>query len=401
MEKKKKITVVGAGLTGLVAGYKLSQKGYWVTVVEKNNEIGGLMGGFRLENTSIEKTYHHIFKTDKYFIDLIKELGLAEKLHWYPEKTALYYENKMYPFLGPIDLLRFRPLDFISKIRLGLVKIWLEKDNNWEKYKTISAVEWMKKYCGDKGFKVIWEPLLKGKFHRFYDKVSMAWMWARIHTRANSDGFLGYMDGGFQQVADKLVEEIKKNGGQIRLNCEFNLPKSLFDKRDFEKVIYTGPSKEINYLGAVTVVFTSKQSLSPYYWHNINDDKSPFLAFIQHTNLVNKKQYGNKNVYYMGTYLPLDHKYYKDNESVIKKDFFDYLKHIFPKFNKKMVDKVWVYKFSNAQHIVDTKYKVPKLINKNNYYLANFARIFPEDRGINFAVREGNKIAERIIRRTN
>jgi protoporphyrinogen oxidase len=394
MEKQKKVTIVGAGLTGLVAGYELSKKGYRVTIYEKESDIGGLMGGFKIADTSVEKTYHHIFKTDKYIVDLIKELDLEEKLHWYPEKTALYYENKMYPFLGATDLLKFKPLDLIAKFRLGLVKIWLEKDNNWEKYKTVTAVEWMKKYCGDEGYKVIWEPLLKGKFHNYYDKISMAWMWARIHTRANSDGSLGYLDGGFQQVAEELVKRILQNKGEIKLNSKL---KTLKPKKE-EKIIFTGPSKEINYLGAINVVFTSTQSLSPYYWHNINDAKSPFLAFIQHTNLVDKKQYDNKNVYYMGTYLPQDHKYFNDNDKLIKKDFFEYLKHIFPKFDQKIVDQVWVYKFEKAQHIVDIKYKIPKSKIEKNIYVTNFSQIFPEDRGMNFAVREGEKIAKKIIK---
>jgi protoporphyrinogen oxidase len=370
----KKINIIGTGLTGLVAGYRLSQKGYKVTIYEKSGDIGGLMGGFKIAGTSIEKAYHHIFTTDTYIIDLIKELGLQSRLKWHPEKTALYYDKEMYSFMGPMDLLKFKPLDFISKVRLGLVKIWLEKDNDYQKYIPITAVDWMKKWCGEKSFKVIWEPLLKGKFHNKYKEVSMAWLWARIHTRANSDGFLGYLDGGFMQIANELAKRIKNNGGVILLNTEY--------KKDNNIVLYTGSLKEIDYIGAVCVVFTSEQSLSPYYWHNINDTKSPILAFIQHTNLVDKKQYGGKHVYYMGTY--------GDSEQNIE-NWFDYLKKIFPKFETPK--EKWVYRFKNAQHIVNTSYKVPSYKAGKGMYQANFAQIFPEDRGTNFAVREGEKIA--------
>ncbi|MCX6726842.1 MAG: FAD-dependent oxidoreductase [Candidatus Shapirobacteria bacterium] len=372
----KNIAIVGAGLTGLVAGYRLSQKGYKVTIYEKNDDIGGLMGSFKIGDTTLEKAYHHIFKTDKYIIGLIEELGLSDKLKWHEEKTALYYDGQIYPFMGAIDLLKFKQLDLISKIRLGLVKIWLEKDNNWEKYNGVTAVEWMKKYCGEKGYGVIWEPLLRGKFHEYYDKISMAWLWARIHTRANSDGYLGYLDGGFQQIADKLAERIKKNGGKILLNTEKRVWASQ------TPTLHTGPLKEAAYLGAVCVVFTSKQSLSPYYWHNINDSKSPILCFIQHTNLVDKKQYGDKHVYYMGTY--------GDSEQSVD-NWFDYLKKIYPNFIGP--EEKWVFRFKNAQHIVTTNYKVPKYKIGKNLYQANFAQIFPEDRGMNFAVREGEKVA--------
>lgn len=380
----KNIIIVGAGMTGLVAGYRLSQKGYKVTIYEKSNDIGGLMGGFKIGNTNLEKTYHHIFKTDKYIVDLIKELSLDEKLKWYSEKTALFYDGKIYPFVGAIDLLKFKPLNLIDKLRLGLVKIWLENDNNWKRYKKTTADKWMKKWCGKRSYKVIWEPLLKGKFHHYYDKISMAWLWARIHTRGNS-GELGYLDGGFQQIANELVKRIKRSGGEIKLKTEYRVSASE------TPTIFTGPTKNIDYLGAICVVFTSEQSLSKYYWHNINDIQSPFLAFIQHTNLIDKNNYNGKHVYYLGKYLP--NSQIEESEESIKQKYFEYLKKIFPEFDDDAIEKTWVFKLKNAQHVVDIKYEIPKRKLGKNIYQVNFAQIFPEDRGINFAVREGIQIA--------
>lgn len=409
MKKKNlKIAIVGAGVTGLVAGYELSKKGHRVTIYEKSDDIGGLMGGFKIGNTSLEKAYHHIFSTDKYIIDLIKELGLENKLKFYPESMAIYYQNRIYPFMGAVDLLKFKPLDIISKVRLGIVKIWLEKDNNFEKYKNILAYKWMKKWCGTRAYTVIWEPLLKGKFGERYKDISMAWLWARIHTRGNS-GKLGYLTGGFKQIADELSKRILVNSGKILLNYEFKI--SNYEMKKFDKILYTGAAKNIDYLGAINVVFTSKQNLSSYYWHNINDPRSPFLAFIQHTSLVDKKYYGDKHVYYLGTYLPNDDKLMQTDDKTIKKIYFDYLKKIKTDFDEKQIDESWVYKFKNAQHIVTTNYQIPPSIlnppltppltgRGATIYQAKFAQIFPEDRGTNFAVREGEKVAKLMLTNT-
>lgn len=396
-----KVAIVGGGITGLVAAYRLLQKGNKVTVFEKSESLGGLLGGFKIEGTNLEKTYHHIFKTDTEIIALIKELGLEIELKWHLSKTALYYDKTIYPFAGAIDLLRFKPLNLIDKLRLGLVKIYLEKENNWQKFEDVLAVDWMKKWCGDNAYKVVWEPLLKGKFSDRYKDISMAWMWARIHTRANSSEkgkeYLGYMEGGFQQIIDELEKRIKKLGGRIELNTEFNLPKSLFDKRDFDKIISSAPLPNVDYLGAVTMVFSSKQSLSKYYWHNINDVESPFLAFIQHTNLMGTENYNGKNIYYLGTYLPQNHKYFTCKDSLIEKDFWGYLKKIFPGFNEKEIIEKNIFRFKYAQHIVDIGYrkKIAKYKNnKGKIIYANFAQIYPEDRGINYAVREGEKVSK-------
>jgi protoporphyrinogen oxidase len=108
---KKRIAIIGGGVTGLVAAYRLLKKGYEVTVFEKSDSLGGLLGDFKIEGEPIEKAYHHIFKTDKYIIDLIEELGLAKKLKWYESKTGLYFDKKIYPFAGAIDLLKFKQLN--------------------------------------------------------------------------------------------------------------------------------------------------------------------------------------------------------------------------------------------------------------------------------------------------
>ncbi len=394
-----KVAIVGGGITGLVAAYRLLEKGYGVDIFEKSDSLGGLLGSFRVEGSNLEKAYHHIFKTDKEVIALIKELGLEKNLKWYESKTALYWDKIVYPFAGAIDLLKFKPLNLIDKLRLGLVKIYLEKENNYQKFENILAYEWMKKYCGNRAYKVVWEPLLKGKFGDKYQEVSMAWMWARIHTRANSSEggkeYLGYLEGGFQLIVDELEKRIKKLGGSIEMRSEI-LDFGKFEN-EYDKIISLAPLKEVEYLGAITLVFTSKQSLSPYYWHNINDLESPFLAFIQHTNLMGTENYNGKNIYYLGTYLPQNHKYFTCKDSLIEKDFWGYLKKIFPGFNEKEIIEKNIFRFKYAQHIVDIGYrkKIAKYKNnKGKIIYANFAQIYPEDRGINYAVREGEKVSK-------
>ena len=392
---QKKVAIIGAGIGGLTTGYELSKKGYVVTVFEKEKEIGGLLSDFEIEGEKLEKTYHHIFKTDKEVIALIEELGLQSKLKWHKSSIGLYYDGKMYPFLGAIDLLKFGGLGLVDKFRLGLVYLWLKFDEAWKKYENITAADWMEKWAGEKAYEVIWKPLLKGKFHEYYQKVSMAWLWARIHTRGGStnekgEEVLGCLDDGFIQIINKLKEKVKI------INKEIVNIKDL-EKR-FDLVIDTRPIEGVDYIGAVDLVFSSNQSLSEYYWHNINDLKSPFLALIQHTNLIKDGRYNGKNIYYLGTYVPQDHEYFKISDEKIEKEWFDYLKKIEPEFDENQVLEKKIFKFKNAQHIVNLNYKVPGYKVRDNYYQLNFAQIYPEDRGINFAVKEAKRLVEKVGR---
>jgi len=207
---------------------------------------------------------------------------------------------------------------------------------------------------------------------------------------------LGYLDGGFQVLINELAKRIRKNGGKIKTGIEVDdkILKQVQD--DYDKVISTAPTKGVEYLGSVTVIFISKQNLSKYYWHNINDLNSPFLAFIQHTNLVDKAKYEDKHVYYLGTYLPHNDSMLKLDDQKISNKFFDYLEKILPDFDRKKIEKKIVFKLRNAQHVVDTEYQVPEYFEGKNLFRVNFSQIFPEDRGMNYAVKEAEK-AVRLI----
>jgi len=425
---KKKVAIVGGGLTGLVTAWRLSQRGDEVIVFEKERQVGGLAGGFGLEGISLEKTYHHIFKTDQEVIELIEELGLGEKLEWKKSSVAQYYQGQFYPFVTAVDLLRFKPLGLVDKIRLGMVYLYLQKLSNWKNLSRVGAVEWIKKWAGKRNYQIIWKPLLRGKFHQYYKKVSMAWLWARINIRAKSKNEkgvekLGYLRGGFWLMVDRLAEKIKENGGVIKTNCEVKKMRRRGDrveirwgkeKMDFDKAVACVPAgvfskisglkdkrgRKILYLGFINVIFSSKQSLSRYYWHNISDHKSPFLALIQHTNLVDKKNYNNKHVYYLGAYVPQNHQYLKMKNAEIYKEFLVYLKKIFPAFDESLIEKKRIFRFNWAQHVADTDYekKIPDYKSGiEEVYFANFCQIFPQDRGMNYAIAEGEKVAKMVV----
>ena len=69
--------------------------------------------------------------------------------------------------------------------------------------------------CGTKGYQVVWEPLLKGKFGRYAEDVSAVWFWNKLKLRGGSRGekgkeFLAYYKGGFASLADSMLAEIEK-----------------------------------------------------------------------------------------------------------------------------------------------------------------------------------------------
>jgi len=120
----KKIAIIGGGFAGLAAAWRLSSKNqYEIIILEKADYLGGLASGFSIGGTSLEKTYHHIFATDREIIALVKELGIEGQLVWKQSSMAMVADKKVYPFTTAWDLLNFRPLSFFNRLRAGLVAL--------------------------------------------------------------------------------------------------------------------------------------------------------------------------------------------------------------------------------------------------------------------------------------
>ena len=443
----KKVLIVGGGFTGLTAAYELSKDpGFSITLVEGGDQLGGLAGGFSLLGTSLEKTYHHLFLIDTAILALVEELGLSNSLVWHDSSVGIYRGGRIYPFVTPFDLLRFTPCSLLGRIRVGLVALNLKRTRDWRPFVAEPAHQWMAKACGGSAMESIWTPLLKGKFDRYYQSVSMAWLWARIHTRANSRKpgqsreQLGYFHGGFAVVVQRLESELRKRGVQIELNSTVQSFSGtersavINGRREpFDFCIFTGPSpafarllpverraedspalpqpgaetesrlndyvrqlQSIEYLGAICLVFVSDQNIGEYYWLNVNEPGAPFLVFLNHTRLVDKSHYQGKHVYYIGTYVPTDHALFGMTDDALNELWWGYLKKMFPEFDRQRVSERHIFRLKAAQHIVDTAYqsKIPDYRTPlPGVFLANFSQIFPEDRGTNWAVSEGKKVA--------
>ena len=373
-----------------------------------------------------------MFLTDTHILNLVLELGLQDKLVWCDSSVAIYRDGKIHAFKTPLDLLRFSPCSFTGRVRTGLMTLYLKHQKDWRGFARQTAHGWLTRACGASAMAAIWTPLLRGKFNRHFDRVSMAWFWARLHVRANSRGRgggeqLGYFHGGFNVITTALENELRRRGVQIRTGAA--VEKISADRTaviqgetvPFDFCLFTGPSpafagllpaqeslrdyaaklRGIEYLGAACLVFTSDQNLGDYYWINVNEPDAPFLVFLNHTRLMDKSLYGGKHVYYLGAYLPPEGNLFLMSDAGLAGLWFDYLKQLFPEFDAARVDERHLFRFRAAQHIVDTAYeeRIPDYRTPlPGVFLANFSQIFPEDRGTNFAVREGLKMAALLQR---
>ncbi|MGB9594056.1 MAG: FAD-dependent oxidoreductase, partial [Anaerolineae bacterium] len=114
-----RIAIIGGGLTGMSAAHVLAKAGHACTLYERDDSLGGLAGSFRVNGVYLEKFYHHLFTSDRTMVRLIEDLGLGGDLVWNPTVTSTWYVNRIFRLATPLDVIRFKPLSLVNRLRLG------------------------------------------------------------------------------------------------------------------------------------------------------------------------------------------------------------------------------------------------------------------------------------------
>jgi len=446
MKSDNHVVIIGSGYTGLSAALELSKHNIKVTIIEKEIEIGGLARSFEIaSNVQLERFYHHWFTNDEYIMNLISELDLSKNVIWNETSTGMYFSNNFYKLSSPVDLLKFSALSFVNRIRLGFLTIRARYIRNWKKLEKYTAENWLKKIAGQEVYEVVWEPLLKGKFGEYKDQVSAVWIWNKLKLRGGSRDkkggeTLAYYKGGFAAltmeikktlesrgiliIKQKEVIELTHNynmitgvilkGGQV-INCNsvistiaLPLLSNIFKKSHFvaNNAIkkYEDQISSINYIGNVCLVFVMNKSLSDTYWTNVNDPDFPFVAVIEHTNFEPSKTYQGKHIVYLSKYLPTSDKLFSMNKKELFSYSIPYIKKMFPDFDENIIEDVYLWKEPYSQPIVTKNYssKIPSMKSPiKNLFVSCMAQIYPEDRGTNYAVKYGKKVAKIILKDIN
>jgi protoporphyrinogen oxidase len=150
------------------------------------------------------------------------------------------------------------------------------------------------------------------------------------------------------------------------------------------------------YQGAVCMILRMNRPLSSTYWLNIGDERLPFTGIIEHTNLVGPEHYEGSHFVYVSKYVDWDHPYVRMTDDELLEEYIPKLQLVNPEFDRSWIDELWVFRAPAAQPIIPLNYsdKLPEHHTPiPGLFLANTSQIYPEDRGTNYSVDLGNRIA--------
>ena len=424
------VAIVGGGFCGLAAAYELGKRGLRAIVLEVDDQVGGLAGSFTVGGVQLEKFYHHWFTNDQHVMNLIAELGLAERVLLRPTRTGMYYANQFLKLSTPLDLLRFSPLSWPDRIRLGLLVLQARRVKNWRALEERTAASWLQEIGGERVYQVVWEPLLRGKFGHLAEDVAAVWFWNKLKLRGGSRGKRGeeqlaYYRGGFAALALALAEAVVVLGGQVRtgtpvhgLHVEDGQVKGVITPQGlisahavlvtpglpiiarlvapYTTSEYINHLQRIRYLANLCVVLELRRSLSRLYWLNVNDPSFPFVGVVEHTNFESISTYADRHIIYLSKYLPKSDPIYQWPDNQVFEFALHHLRRMFPSLSKDDVLDAHLWRAAYAQPVVERGYRqlIPQFKTPiKNLFIATMAQIYPEDRGTNYAIRQGRDAA--------
>jgi len=353
-----------------------------------------------------------------------------------------------------------RNYSVVDFMRFGFAGLYLRLTPWWKPLEKVTADAWLRKYMGENIYKALWRPMLIGKFgEENLDVVNMAWFWARLKTRTTRLGtFVGGFQAFLDKFADVLRDngvDIRLNstvlgirkitgeqdgrlssppptsprnqgeaklspagggtegGGSGRLSVETEVGVETFDAvistsspalmarlaPDLPDS-YAASLRNLKSMGAVVMVITLKRQLTQYYWHNLPKEAGfPFLAMVEHTNYVGPEHFGGDHIIYCGDYLQPEHEYFHLSKEELLERFLPALKRFNPDFDPSWVKESWLFSSKYAQPVppINHSQNIPPLRTPvPGLYFASMSQVYPWDRGTNFAVEIGRKVASMV-----
>lgn len=421
-----RVAVLGGGISGLTAAYRLGEAGASVTVFEASDRLGGLGTWFEYEGLTLDRFYHVILDSDEHLLGLLERIGLTDQVRWSETAMGFFVRGRCYPFNSAVDLLRFRALRFTDRVRTGLAALYITKfKRNGLPLDDELAHVWLRRLFGPRVYRAIWEPLLTAKFGDLRDRVPAYWVWNTLNREKNgSQEVKGYVHGGYGLITERLRDAIEAAGGRIRLNCpvtsietadagirvwtkegdeRFDAAVSTLPLPLLRRIAGNGlaeriPLPDLAYQGVVNVLLVTRKRLDRFYWTAVVDSGFPFQGIVETTQVINPQWIGGRHLVYVMNYCAADSALYQLSDDTLKRQAIDGLAGLYPGFTAASVESAHVFRTPCVEPVWTRGFlsqRPDARLAGTPIYLATTAQAYPMVTSWNTSV----KLAEDAVRK--
>lgn len=211
--------VIGAGMAGLSAAYKLDQKGYRVLVLEKSSIAGGRVQTLNPTGYAIDTGAQFFADAYKETLKLIKQLGLEEKLVTASPYAATFKSGRFCRLNknNPLTLYTSGTLGFGSTFKLLSTLLKLRKTigtfqpeviTNWVGFDKENAHEWTQKNLNKEILEYLVEPFISG-FTYSAPRETSSFLVARMLAHFLNNSEILSLQDGLSLLPKTLSEKVE------------------------------------------------------------------------------------------------------------------------------------------------------------------------------------------------
>ena len=435
MKVKTRVGIVGGGILGISLGYFLAKKGLLVEIFEASPHLGGLAGQIILEDgTPVDRFYHAILSSDHHLLQLCEELGIEDQLHFRETRMGFYHQGKIHSMNNLRDFVKFPPLGWLDRLRLGITIIYAQFVNDWRQLESVGVEDWLVRLGGRRAYSNIWHPMLKAKFDGSFEQTPATYIWSRLVRMKSTRGGVsqkeeaGHLAGGYISLLEAMVERIVAAGGKIHLSqpvneiaidkgkacgirieneiTPFDAVISTLQTPIFRRLIpdanrdYLDFLNRMKYLSIIAALLVLDRPLTGYWTLNLTDDRFPFTGLIETTSYIDPQYVGGHHLVYLPKYISPKSEWQQLPDEQIKALWLDSLEQMFPEFNRNSVRYFLVHRerYVEPIHRLNETHLIPLIKTPiQNLYLATTAQIYPALTNGESVTRHAREVAKIIL----
>ncbi|MGH9461693.1 MAG: FAD-dependent oxidoreductase [Vicinamibacteria bacterium] len=231
MKPQNDFLVVGAGVAGLTFAHSVLKEGHGVTVVERNEVVGGLARSFRYGDFTFDVGPKRFHTEDKEVLNFLLDV-LGDDYLVVDRSSAVHLFGKYFPWPLESSALFRLPLPVMLSAGIDLLRRRAPTDPN-------SFTDYTRSRYGDTLYRLFFKPYTEKFLQIPCEDVHVDWATtginrAVIDKRVKSESlfdlvrnvllprpvvtkFMYPSYGGFGTFCDKLGEKVPQMGGEIRL----------------------------------------------------------------------------------------------------------------------------------------------------------------------------------------
>lgn len=435
-----RVGVVGGGVLGVTLALRLAQAGARVTLLERGPSLGGLAGTMDFGGHRVDRFYHVITPADSKMIAMAEEVGLGDQLRFEPVGAGFFADGELHDFNGIGDLLRFSPLDPISRLRFGWFVAQCQLRSSYAGLEDLPLEVWLRRHCGRRAIERIWMPLLDSRFDGDPSGLPATYLWARTRRMSGARGGkgrggeeMGHIVGGHQRLIDAMVARAQElgvetvtgapvNGLTIGEDGSVTGVELDGESLEFDLTVATLQPPALRFLlperhqgllepypqrwqGVVCLILKLPRSPLPYYAVNIVDE-TPITSVVETSQVLGADHTDGLRLVYLPKYCAPDAPEQSEPDESIYRRFTDFLARMSPGFSREdVVD--WTVQ--RAKLVEPVHHRVaqgrsrriaPVWPGVDGLALASNAQIYPEllngDSVMGFAERVAGEVGERL-----